>query len=87
MLEDLKKYIITEDVKSEDNCTIFLLLDTDLNNKRIKEIEEIEEDCKRNNINIITSAPTFEIWYLMHFKERKLTFLSSKDVKIEVKKL
>ena len=35
MLEDLLKYIRNEDISSEDECKIFLVLDTDLDNKRI----------------------------------------------------
>ncbi len=36
MLEDLLKYINNEDVKSEENCKIFLVLDTDLDEKTNK---------------------------------------------------
>ena len=45
MLEDLLKYIRNEDVKSEDNVRIFLVLDTDLDDRRINAIKEIEEKC------------------------------------------
>ena len=81
MLNDLLNYIVNEDIKSEENCKIFLVLDTDLNKTRINEIKEIEEKCNKNNIEIITSSPTFEIWYLMHYRSNKLNFLSSKEVK------
>lgn len=84
MLEDLLKYIRNEDISSEDECKIFLVLDTDLDNKRINEIREIEQQCNDNNIEIITSAPTFEIWYIMHYRNNRLKFLSSKDVKKEL---
>ena len=87
MLDDLLKYINNEDIKSEDEVKIFLVLDTDLSEKRINEIKEIEQQCKDNNIEIITSAPTFEIWYLMHYRNNKLTFSSSKDVKREIEKI
>lgn len=87
MLEDLIKYINNEDIISEDNCRIFLVLDTDLSDKRIKEIKEIEQKCKENNIEIITSSPTFEIWYLMHFRDNKLKFSTSKDVKKELERV
>ena len=87
MLEDLLKYIHNEDIASEDNCRIFLVLDTDLSEKRISEIKEIEQKCKDNNIEIITSAPTFEIWFLMHFRNNKLRFQTSKDVKRELEKV
>lgn len=84
MLEDLLKYIYNEDIASEDNCRIFLVLDTDLSEKRISEIKEIEQKCIDNNIEIITSAPTFEIWYLMHYRNNKLKFKTSKEVKKEL---
>ena len=84
MLDDLLKYMYNEDVASEDNCKIFLVLDTDLNKKRISEIKEIKQKCIDNNIEIVTSAPTFEIWYLMHYRNNKLKFKTSKEVKREL---
>lgn len=87
MLEDLLKYIHNEDIASEDNCRIFLVLDTDLDKKRISEIKEIEQRCIDNNIEIVTSAPTFEIWYVMHYRNNRLKFQTSKEVKRELQNL
>lgn len=87
MLEDLLKYIHNEDIVSEDNYRIFLVLDTDLDKKRISEIKRIEQKCIDNNIEIITSAPTFEIWYVMHYRSNKLKFQTSKEVKKELQSL
>lgn len=87
MLEDLIKYINNEDIKSEDNVRIFLVLDTDLSNQRIEEIEKIEDQCFENNIEIITSSPTFEIWYLVHYRNNKLRFGTSQEVKKELEKI
>lgn len=87
MLDDLLKYIRNEDIASEDNCRIFLVLDTDLDERRISEIKEIEQECIDNNIEIITSAPTFEIWYVMHYRNNKLKFQTSKEVKRELQNL
>lgn len=87
MLEDLLKFIRNEDIASEDNCRIFLVLDTDLDERRISEIKEIEQECIDNNIEIVTSAPTFEIWYLMHYRNNKLKFQTSKEVKRELEKI
>ena len=87
MLDDLLRYIYNEDIKSEDNCKIFLVLDTDLNERRINEIKEIESECIKNNIEIITSAPTFEIWYVMHYRSNGLKFQTSKEVKKELQNL
>ena len=87
MVDDLLDFIHNEDAKSEDYLRVFLVLDTDLSEKRISEIKEIEQKCKDNNIEIITSAPTFEIWFLMHFRNNKLRFQTSKDVKRELEKI
>ena len=84
MLEDLIKYINNEDIVSEDNSRIFLVLDTDLCKRRINEIKEISSDCAKYKIEIITSAPTFEIWYILHYRNNKLKFQSSKEVKKEL---
>ena len=87
MLQDLLKYITNEDIKSEDNCKVYLLIDTDLDNNRILKIKELESKLKKYNIELITSAPTFEIWYLMHYRNKNLIFSSSIAVKKEVSKL
>ena len=87
MLDDLLKYLNNEDVKSEENCKIFLVLDTDLDEKRISEIKEIEPECIKHNIEIITSAPTFEIWFIMHYRDNRLRFRTSKEVKRELQNL
>ena len=87
MLEDLMKDMYNEDIFSEDNCRIFLVLDTDLDKKRISEIKKIEQKCIDNNIEIITSAPTFEIWYVMHYRNNRLMFKTSKEVKKELQSL
>ena len=87
MLDDLLKYIRNEDITSEDNCRIFLVLDTDLDERRISEIKKIEQECIDNNIEIVTSAPTFEIWYLMHYRNNKLKFQTSKEVKRELQNI
>lgn len=84
MYNDLVKYIHNEDIESEDNVRIFLVLDTDLSNQRINEIKEIEPLCNNHNIELITSAPTFEIWYVMHYRKNRLKFKTSKDVKKEL---
>ncbi len=87
MLEDLLKYIQNEDIKLEDNVRIFLVLDTDLLDRRINEIKKIKGKCLKNNIEIITSAPTFEIWYLLHYRNSKLKFNNSQSVKKEIEKI
>lgn len=81
MLEDFKKYIKNEELEFEEQCSKYLLIDTDLSPKQIKAIETISKECEKLGIEIIISSPTFEIWYLMHFRSNKLKFNASKEVK------
>lgn len=86
MLNDLQNYIKNEDIESEDEYKIFMVLDTDLSKDRIDKIKKVMQQCKKDGIEVVISSPTFEIWYLMHFLENGLIFKSSKEVKKEVKK-
>lgn len=79
--------MLRNDIKAEYGDLIFMVLDTDLNKNRIEEIKSIEKECAELGIIIITSSPTFEIWYLMHFRNDKLIFGSSKEVKKELKSI
>lgn len=87
MVANLINYIDKEDIKNEDNCRIFLMIDTDLSKERIKQIESIEKLCKKYNIEIITSSPTLEIWFLLHFRKDKLNFANSLSVKSALNKV
>lgn len=87
MFEELKKYMINNDISAEDGNKIFLMIDTDLDEDKIKVIKKIEPDCKKLGIKIITSAPTFEVWYLLHFRNNDLKFNNSKEAKKAVEDL
>ncbi len=87
MLDDLLKYIKNEDIESEEQCKIFLVLDTDLKDSRINEIKKVEKLCLDNDIEMIISSPSFEVWYLMHFRKNNLKFKNSQSVKSEIRKI
>ncbi len=85
MLDDLIIYMKKEDINVSNNDKIYLIVDTDLKSPKVNELIEIEEKCKENGIKIITSAPTFEIWYLIHFRSNNLVFQNSESVKRALK--
>lgn len=81
MLDDLIMYMKKEDISSDNNDKIYLIVDTDLKDEKVTELHQIKQKCLENGIKIITSAPTFELWYLMHYRSNNLKFSSSEDVK------
>lgn len=42
--------------------------------------------CKKYGIEIITSTPTFEFWYMLHYKYTTKNYESSENLKKEIKK-
>lgn len=85
MLDDLIMYMKKEDISSDNNDKIYLIVDTDLKDEKVAELHQIKQKCLENGIKIITSAPTFELWYLMHYRSNNLKFSSSEDVKRALK--
>ncbi|MBR2707812.1 MAG: RloB domain-containing protein [Bacilli bacterium] len=85
MLDDLIIYMKKEDISKDNNDKIYLIVDTDLKIEKVAELHQIEKKCFENGIKIITSAPTFEIWYLMHYRSNNLKFSNSEDVKRALK--
>lgn len=81
MAQDLIKFIKEEDIKNEYGDKIFLLLDTDVNQNKNEQIEMAKEICNKNGIELITSNPTFEIWYILHFEYTTRIYQNSKQVK------
>ena len=85
MANDLVDYIEKEDIKEEYGDKIYLLIDTDINQNKQKQIEEAKKICKKHKINLITSTPTFEYWYISHFRKTTKKYASSQDVKDEIR--
>ena len=68
MANDLIDFINVEDIKSEYGDKIFLLIDTDINENKQRQINEAKEICSRHGIELITSTPSFEYWYILHYE-------------------
>ena len=62
------------------------IFDIDLKEEKEEQLAKAKKLAKKNNIEIITSNPCFEVWYLLHFKYSTKPFKSSKEVVDELKK-
>ena len=50
----------------------FLVIDTDNAPSRIDSIKQISPFCDSSNIEIITTGPEFEMWFLLHYKNHNI---------------
>lgn len=85
MANDLVEFIKNEDIKTEYGDKMYLLIDTDINQNKQEQIDKAKEICNKNNIELITSTPTFEYWYILHFCYTTKIYQSSEQVKNEMK--
>lgn len=80
MLNELISYCKENDIKKEYGDKLYLFIDTDLNNDKIEQIQSIKDKCDKYGIEIILSIPTFEIWYLNHFRYSTSQYMNSQEV-------
>lgn len=85
MAEDLINYIKKEDFSVEYGDKIYLILDTDIGQDKTSMLKQAEKMCNENGIILITSTPTFELWYLLHDSYTTKMYNSSIEVKRVVK--
>ncbi len=71
------------DLTAEDKAYVVFDTDMDLNKDII--IKEAIELAKANNIKVITSTPSIELWFLLHY-EYTTASMSNDDVKKKLKK-
>ena len=56
------------------------IFDLDLDNAKKSQLEEAKRIAKQKNIELITSNPCFEVWYLEHFGYTSKPFSNNADV-------
>lgn len=86
MANELVSFIGDEDISSENGDKIYLLIDTDVNANKQKQIDDAKEICDEYGIELITSTPSFEFWYMLHFGYTTGSYSSSKEIKKKMKK-
>lgn len=79
IVRDLLKFIDTE-IGRESGDKYYAVFDTDVNKNLQSQIDDAKRLAKKNEVEIITSTPTFEFWYLLHFGYTTKIYNSSEKV-------
>lgn len=85
MANDLVEFVKNNDIKAEYGDKIYLLIDTDINQNKQDQINDAKKICAENDIQLISSTPTFEYWYILHYEYTSKSYQSSNQVKKELK--
>lgn len=84
IVNDLIKFIDNE-IEREEDDKYFAVLDTDVNQDKQSQIDTAKKLAMENGVEFITSTPTFEYWYRLHFGYTTKTYHSSQEVQNDIK--
>ncbi len=65
----------------QDDDAAFCIFDTDVDPIKNKIIEEAFQLAKKHNIKIITSSPSIELWFLLHYNYTTASMDNEKVIK------
>lgn len=80
IVENLKDFIKKQDISFEDGDRAYCVIDGDIDSHKQTQIEEAFKIAKKEGIEVIMSVPSFEIWYLLHFKYTSKSFNTNKEL-------
>lgn len=77
-----------EELNLKEGDLVYSLIDYDVNvpREKLNKLNIAIEKAQENNIKVLISNPTFEIWYLLHYRYSTKSFNSNEDVIYELKK-
>lgn len=79
-------YFINNEIEIEENDKVYAVFDTDVGQNKKRQIEDAKKLAKENGVEIITSTPTFELWFLLHFGFTTKSFVSNKALQEDLEK-
>ena len=86
IVEDVIRFIRNNQIDLEENDKVYAVFDTDVGQNKQHKIEEAKKLAEKNGVEIITSTPSFEIWFLLHFGYTTKAFVSNKALQDELEK-
>ena len=67
LVRNLEKEMRKREISLKNGDKVFCVFDVDIDYKKNKVIEEAKEFASKNGIQIITSTPCVELWFLLHY--------------------
>lgn len=79
IVNDLINFINTE-IGREEKDKYYVVFDTDVNKGIQNQINKAKEIANKEGVEIITSTPIFEFWYILHFKFTTKIYNSGEEI-------
>ncbi len=75
-----------EELSAKEGDMAISVFDLDVDENKRNQLEKAKEVAQKKNVNIMSSNPCFEVWYLEHFGYTSKPFFSSNAVIKELEK-
>lgn len=82
---DTEKTIQAFDLDREFGDKVYCLIDSDYGKEREKELRKVIDLAKKKDIRVAISNPTFEIWFLLHFRYSTKSYINNNELLNELK--
>ena len=86
LVRNIANKIKEEDLSFKDGVLAYCLFDLDLDKTKEPQMITAKSAAVKKNIQLITSNPCFEVWFIEHFRYTTKPFNSSTEVIRELKK-
>lgn len=80
VLRDLLNNACQEEINVDNGDVLVCLIDVDFKNGREKQLRAMLKKSRKSNVCVYVSNPTFEIWYLLHFRYSTRQYSSNEEL-------
>ncbi|MCF0110927.1 MAG: RloB domain-containing protein, partial [Erysipelotrichaceae bacterium] len=80
VVEDTIRTIGNSDFDCAYGDRAYCLIDTDYGKNREKDLKEAIQTAGQNRIEVLLTNPTFELWYLLHFRYSTKKYMNNDEV-------
>lgn len=80
ILNNLIQHAKEFDISNSNGDKIYCVFDSDVDIQKQNTIDKVYELASENGIDVIMSVPSFELWYLLHYKYTTHEFKDTKEL-------
>lgn len=84
--QSVAKTIKKENLSLNDGDLAYVMIDKDFSKSQTNDIITAKGFAKKNSIEMLVSNPTFELWYLLHFRYSTKKYTSNAEVLNELRR-
>lgn len=86
LINNVNKFAKKQDIKLRNGDIKGVVFDVDLDQSKVEKCDQISKLALETNVNVYSSNPCFELWFIYHFEFSTKSYNSSEEVVKALKK-